>query len=518
MTMANAPLAAPLRAQTEAGNGMFALLVFLGLLALFLALGDRLLNDPDTYWHIAVGERIWATGSFPQTDELSHTFAGSPWIAKEWLSQVILFAAHAAGGWWGVAVLAALTAAASFALLFAWLSNRLQPTAAFAIVSLVALLAAGQVLARPHLFAFPLLMLWVGGLVSAVERGASPPWWLVAVIALWANFHASFPIAFLLAGLLAMEAIRAAPAAARVRTAVDWAVFGLAALLASGLTPYGYQPAVIAFRLMGSNEAQQFITEWQPLSFDPTGVIALAALLGSLALLAGAPRRNLFRIAIVLLCGYLMVTHVRFTSLFGIVAALLVAAPLAGRFAVLRPQPAAAFSQRPHIGALGCLVLLLIGCGTLAAMARPAPNPVMTPAAALAAARAMGVSGPVFNEYDFGGYLIWQGVPTFIDGRADQIFLGGFITEIHHSATSPDKGRFPGLLDRYGVTWALVRPASGEARRLDATADWSRVHEDPVAAVFVNDAAASAAAPLAAPYLERLQLPAPSGPRATTER
>jgi hypothetical protein len=60
-----------------------------------------LLRDPDTMWHIAVGNQILESGTFPCTDELSHTFAGQRWIAKAWLSQVILalaFAVRRGGG------------------------------------------------------------------------------------------------------------------------------------------------------------------------------------------------------------------------------------------------------------------------------------------------------------------------------------------------------------------------------------------------------------------------------------
>ncbi len=43
----------------------------------------------------------------------------------------------------------------------------------------------------------------------------------------------------------------------------------------------------------------------------------------------------------------------------------------------------------------------------------------VTPGAALAAATRLGLSGPVFNSEGFGGFLIFRGVPTFIDGRIE---------------------------------------------------------------------------------------------------
>jgi len=69
------------------------------LYGLLLVLGERLLNDPDTYWHIATGRWIWAHAAVPTSDPFSHTLAGAPWLAHEWLSELILASAYAALGW-----------------------------------------------------------------------------------------------------------------------------------------------------------------------------------------------------------------------------------------------------------------------------------------------------------------------------------------------------------------------------------------------------------------------------------
>ena len=84
----------------------------------------------------------------------------------------------------------------------------------------------------------------------------------------------------------------------------------------------------------------------------------------------------------------------------------------------------------------------------------------MTPDAAFRAAQAAGVAGPVYNDYDFGGYLIAHGVETFVDGRTDQLFLGDFLPGLQRALDSRDDAGFAALLTRYKVTWALVRTGS----------------------------------------------------------
>src|SRR5215471_10400567 len=84
---------------------------------LLLVTGERLLNDPDTYWHIATGRWIWAHVAVPTVDPFSHTLRGAPWHAHEWLAELVIAGAYGALGWAGVVALSAMAVAGSLALL-----------------------------------------------------------------------------------------------------------------------------------------------------------------------------------------------------------------------------------------------------------------------------------------------------------------------------------------------------------------------------------------------------------------
>src|SRR6185437_1016863 len=86
-----------------------------------------LLADPDTQWHVALGNWILAHRAVPRVDTFSFTFAGEPWIAKEWLSQLLLAGAYDLGGWGAVVVLAAATFGVTFALLLRLLLRDVRP-------------------------------------------------------------------------------------------------------------------------------------------------------------------------------------------------------------------------------------------------------------------------------------------------------------------------------------------------------------------------------------------------------
>ena len=128
--------------------------------------GASFLNDPDTLWHISVGKDIWLTKAFPHVDAYSHSFNGEPWIAKEWLSQLVLYGAYLSGGWNGVA----LTAIAVM-LLVTWqlywpLSAQLKPVFAAAITVGSLSLCADVFIARPHIMVLPVIIFFVAKIMG----------------------------------------------------------------------------------------------------------------------------------------------------------------------------------------------------------------------------------------------------------------------------------------------------------------------------------------------------------------
>src|ERR1700732_722527 len=103
------------------------------VLFVWLPNSKGLLADPDSHWHVTVGNWILAHGAVPTVDVYSFTFAGQPWIAKEWLSQVLLALAYDAGGWGAVAVLSAAAVGFAFALMMRLLLRDIRPLPALLI-------------------------------------------------------------------------------------------------------------------------------------------------------------------------------------------------------------------------------------------------------------------------------------------------------------------------------------------------------------------------------------------------
>src|SRR5216683_2247852 len=157
-----------------------------------LGYGSQILGDPDTYLHIAVGRWIIANYTVPHHGIFSLTMADAPWVAHEWVAEVILAWLFDHFGWTGLVAATALCAAAALAILLRVLLRMLDPVHALIAVVLAYFLMLPHMLARPDIFALPILVTWSAALVAARGEGRAPRPWLALLMTFWANLHGGF--------------------------------------------------------------------------------------------------------------------------------------------------------------------------------------------------------------------------------------------------------------------------------------------------------------------------------------
>lgn len=454
-----------------------------GVYLLLLIRGDSLLNDPDMFWQIKVGQWILAHHAVPFTDIYSFTRAGEPWISSSWLSQVLFAQAYDFGGWAGVVILTALAAATAFALLAHALCRFLPPLQAGVVVCGVLVLAMPHLLARPHVLAMPVMMAWASGLASASGRGKAPSPWLLPLMILWANLHGGFVFGLVLVGAFALDALWNTGAAQRTRAALGWTLFAIAAFGASCLTPYGWGSLLAARNILGLGEALSLIGEWRPVDFSRLGAfeVCLLGLLG-LALYRGVrltPPRVLLTIGL----SQMAMAHNRNIEVFAFLLPLVVAEPLSVQFAALR-NGAVARLPLPTFW----LALVAFGLGGFSAAFTAGHSYVPLAGKSLTGAvQALKDQGArrVLNDYDFGGSLIAADVPVFIDGRTE-LYGERFVLAHHNAIQLRDVGKFLSLLDGYRIDATLLDPASPAVHLLDRLDGWRRVYGDGDAVVHMR--------------------------------
>jgi hypothetical protein len=453
-----------------------------------------MVTDPDPYWHITLGNWMLTEHAIPRHDFYSYTALGNSWVDAEWLAQIILAAAYDLFGWRGLILLSGLTIAFTFALMFKLLSRELRATVALGTTFVCYIFASDHFLTRPHLLTYPITVLWTAYLARACDGNRRPSFWLLPLMVLWANFHAGATLGLLLAAGFGLAATISAEPTQRRRVALEWIAFWLAALLAGCITPYGLKSLAQTYDVLGLGVILDHLSEWTPMNaYTNYKQVAILLILLALALIFGV-KISLVRVLMVIWMLSVALRYVRGMDIFALVTPFIVAHPLQRQFAFLRASPdvfllfdARQFrSVRPYT-ALAATLVLVAALGTAYRLFGfpDAPNTRMTPATAIDYALAAKVSGSVFNDYDFGGYLVFRGIPAFIDGRVlpyDRQFVLDYF-----KATAPDGGTLlDELTEKYKVTWTLLRPYSPAAFHFELSSAWRRLYADDIAVIYVR--------------------------------
>ncbi|TAJ41735.1 MAG: hypothetical protein EPO55_04575 [Reyranella sp.] len=461
--------------------------------------GLPLLGDPDSHWHIAVGNWMLAHGTVPTVDTFSFTFAGQPWIAKEWLSQLLMALAFNIGGWGGVTVLSAAAIGVSFALLLRLLLRDLTPLPAALFTLAAIVMTAPHFLARPHLLAFPVMLWWVAGLVRAVEQRRAPEPLLLLAMLLWANLHGGFTLGLVLCGAFALDAVVGArDAVERKALFVAWAKFGVASGLVACITPYGPESILVTLRIFGLGETLGMISEWKSPDFQSQPMQELILLVALYAALSRGLKLPLVRLLIVIGLVHLYLRYARNAELLAMLLPLVVAPPLARQWPSLRPDPDATGGSllvqrmralaRPagHAALALCFAAVALYAAGLVKLGGVTPPPSTMPQAALDYASEAGLKGHVLNHYNYGGYLIRAGVPTFIDGRGE-LYGGEFIRRFADVVNLRGEESLEQMLERHAIEWTLFprnQPANKLLARLPG---WRQAYTDESSTIFVRD-------------------------------
>lgn len=471
--------------------------LLMGMLGVLLPVAtNRGLGDPDVYWHITAGRWMLEHGQVPSSDSFSFTMHGAIWVAQEWAAELLMAGCYLGVGWSGLVLLAAACFGATLAYLMRFLLARMAPLHALVLTSLAACMMLPSQAADPQALVWPLTVVWVGELVACSERNRAPPWWLLAVMLGWANLHGSFILGLALTIALAGDAVITARPALRFETAKSWTLFFLAAVGVALLNPRGYRLFLFPFHLLGMKSALALVAAWQPPNFLKPQMLGVWLVSIMALAFSGRVRLPAVRAALILVLVCMALQHSRNVALLGLLSPLLLASPMAaqwaGRAVTGRESPTLDrwFQALVPPGGLFAVWVGVLAAGTLSLAILNArgthPPDVLTPRAAVDALLSRGPPGRIFNDFNFGGYLIFRGIPVFIDARVD-MYGNAFSTETMEAQSLAPGADFEALLGKYRIDSILLEPGRPAVRLLDVMPKWRRVYADGTAVVYVRE-------------------------------
>ncbi len=465
----------------------FLAVVFLGI----FVMSARSVGDPDVWWHLKTGQWIAQTRTVPHADSFSFTRAGYPWVAHEWLSELLIYGIYRVGGWGGLIVVFAAMVSATFFLVY--LRSAPDPYSSGVVVLLGAWATAPVWGVRPQVVSLLLTSLWFL-ILERSERNPRLLWWTLPLTVLWVNLHAGFALGLVLlllflAGELLEQFTSSRPAShTRLRAL---AIAFLFDLLLVPLNPNGAQMYFYPVDTLRSKAMQNYIAEWASPNFHHADYVPfLLLLLAMTASLAWSRVRVRARdILLLTVSTFAALSSIRMIPFF-----VLVAAPILSRTVEVwvrsdHRKDSAARVPVPNAVVLNALILL--GVAGFAGFqiqrvvhGQPQVEAQRFPAGAVEYLQAHPAAGRLFNLYDWGGYLIWKlspQTPVFIDGRAD---LYGESLMRQFADTFGLKGDWQNALQTWQISTVLVNPGSALAVARRTAPGWRVEYSDTRAVVF----------------------------------
>lgn len=475
---------------------LFVVLLFVAIFT--MAVRETL--DPDMWWHLRTGEIALQRG-IPKQDIFSFTVPDNSWITHEWLSQIIMWLNYEVAGFNGLMLVFAAITAITFWLVYLTCDGR--PYLAGFVVLLAAIASAPVWGVRPQMFN----LLFTAIMVFLVERFREGRirrrtlLLLPLLTALWANLHSAYLLGIaVLITYIAGEGGRLLLGRESAR-GLDWAgvrwmaLITAASFLAAALNPNGVELWIYPFFTLGSNAMQQFIQEWQSPDFHLTIYWPFAAMLalGVIGLLWSKRPPDLTDLLMfggTAAAGMLSARHI---PLFAIVAA-----PIVARYLLVGLEGTMVYSLitgepdrrgKPTLIILNWVLIILVAVaagvwiinkinGNQTAIAKRYPIEAVDYLQQTGLAKQHG-----YNSYNWGGYLIWRGIPVFVDGRAD-VYGDDFLYFYRRTFDLTSAWQEP--LDEHNVDYVIMEESSPLNTLLAASEQWREAYRDEVAAVFVR--------------------------------
>lgn len=479
--------AAPIKPMRgEQAAQIVAVAVLLAAPAL-MSFSGKSLSDPDIWWHLRTGEWILQHHALPHTDTFSWTNAGKPWVAYSWLYELLVIKLFQ---WFGLAGILGYGAAMLLCIMAAMrrLISSVQPDfPLLALFTLVGCLSFARMFTpRPWLFSILFFVLELDILLRVRATGrARKLAWLPVLFALWSNIHIQFIDGLIVLGIAAAE---------RAATSFGWgertllrtrplglAIFGC--FLGTLANPSGLGIYRVAYDLASQSGVMSKIDELQAMPFRtiPDFLILFIAL-GAAAALAYARRLRIFEIGMLVFAVLISFRSVRDVWAVGIVGCVILASAIRSKL----KHPSAPL---PRFGAAAAFamaaVAVLVGARTMRISNANSASQVAAamPVKAVEYIRAQAYPGPLYNTFDWGGYLIWSlRMPVSLDGRA--AFYGDPALDRSTATWSGQPGwASDPQLKAAGIVIGPINMPLTQLLRTDP--HFQLAYEDKLAAVFV---------------------------------
>lgn len=456
-------------------------LMLLGVSLLYvLSQLKNLVVDGDTFWAIKVGEWISNNRAVPTFDPFSWTVKGHPWVAHEWLYDLLVYKLYTALGNYGIVFLVFIAFSVTCYLLWELYNTQETNLAQKIIVfSIVIFMIKGFIVARPQVFSYMFFVIFLYVLIYKKRL----LWTLPFITVLWANIHGSVVLGVAMLFLQVVYDFFFKYITEK-KIYIDRKLLALTFIvpLFSLLNPYSIEIWKTAFWLITSQINHQII-EWKSPDFTNTGLLVIYLAIIILTTAACYKKREISDNNRPLLGIYLTLTFsfaimsVRYYPYLAICW---------GVF-FLNVLPKKIYSNKTWTKRISFLVAILLIISTYSSISKGFPlnmeNAIDARLWPIQAVKQL-EQKRTLNEYTWGGYLILKDIPVFIDGRADVYQKNSEVFSDYLNMVSFKTDPVE-ILDKYNVEQVII-PVNIPLDVYLKRTGWSEKYRDETAVIFTR--------------------------------
>jgi hypothetical protein len=341
---------------------------------------------------------------------------------------------------------------------------------------------------------------------------------LPILMVLWVNLHGGYILGLILIAIYAagnlLLALSTPDKDGEARESFrTLGVIAFVTLLATFVNPQGPAILYFPFHNLGRGFLIDTVAEWLSPDFHKYRLFELTLLLFATLFVLSRKTLDVFEATVALLLTHMSLYSIRFIPLFSILlspaAAVRAEDLLEGTFqsrasikglkvssdifrAISKNITALETRFNRHLwvyAALGICLIIGLNGGRIrhARIMEYEHDKAEFPVDALAFALTNHITGNVFNNDGWGGYMIYHAYPTyrvFLDGRSDM--YGVSLVKEYIKVSTAGLG-YEDVLDKYGVTWVIYNSNTALCQLLAASGKWKLVYADTVANVFLKD-------------------------------
>jgi hypothetical protein len=385
-------------------------------------------SDPDIWWHLRTGQWILQHHAIPYTDPFSLYGMGKPWIAYSWLFDTVMAVLFGPFGLTGIVLYEIAVRLVLGVALFHLVRGLVSEFWRAAALTALALYAISYVVGpRPGMLTILFVILELDILLAVCRTGRGRKLWLLpGMFAIWANWHIQFVYGLFVLGIFASESLLNALLRYHPREKSllsPWqtgSTLGGCAL-ATLLNPYGARVYSTVFVYIGQTKVYNNIVELRAMTFrEPQHFAALLLVLG--AAMAIGWRRDarplwLLLLGVTAALSFRSVREVWFAAVVSVCV-------IADGWNLAGGEIRSSASPRRRVAVVVWVLAILMMSWRRYDVSREALEIQVAgkfPEGASRFVEQHHLSGPLYNHFNWGGFLIWRlpQLPVAIDGRTN---------------------------------------------------------------------------------------------------